>query len=310
MLTKNIVMSRKLKLLSVIIFVVVIFFVFVYASAFIERNKILSRNDFSSISDYSLAKDISQQGSIIERKSFIGNITRLLGVSDRAKSTLFLDWIKAFESKHIERLLSEKNYTDAKSFLNETQNGLKDTSIFLAFSNYEKKYFQELVEDNITTNLNWSYDINEIYVPAEHETKFHQDFFGDWYSVTRKSGGDYNYSDYDGAYLSLKIINNFYAIDIFGNITVTAKESRGEGIAGASESFFDMIGTVVAVAITGNTEWALKSIWDKSTQTTVKNIQVKPQETIYHSGKVPLQHNKFEEGYTPKISFQLWTANL
>ncbi len=244
-------------------------------------------------------------------------------LSSRAKTKKLVKFIKEYELYKINQLLESNSYKDARNFHEQStlyyENNEKANSMFLK---YEIRNFDELKDEYIEKNLEWSYDIDDIYVPKEYKTTWNRDFFGEWYSTTYQSGGGYSYSDFTGAYLYLVVENNFISLDIKGDVIVTAKEKTSVGdvvggglgalawgaMAGLATQFFGGSTEESNAAFMAGAKLGSQELWDKERNTTVKNIVVKASNKSRQNGRVSLRGKEFEEDHTPKIKNTVWSV--
>ena len=231
-----------------------------------------------------------------------------------------LNIVKRYDIHEVQRLLSENSYENAKSFAKKSLSGINSSNIQALFKKYETSNFYKLKNKYIKCKLTWDYDYRDLYVPPEYETTWHQDFFGDWYSITHQAGGDYTFTDYEGAYLHLKVENNFITINIKGDVRVAAKEetSAGDILGGIGGGLLGgLIGSIAAEVMGGDTDEqnaaflagaavGSQSLWDKERATTLENIKVEAKGTVHHTGRVPLQGKQFACGHEPEIEEMDW----
>lgn len=319
--------NRILKRIGWSLGILLILFTTIYLEQIIEIKLFLNNNSYESVNkdEYYYAKDLYDYGGFLDRNTFIGEIMQSIDLDDRGDKNSLQNWIENWEYEKseqeytkIKELLEQEDYYGAKNLLYSSMEGLDNSNIYSSFKDYETENFEELKESLIETELDWDYSYSSIDVPAQYETRWNQDFFGDWYSITTKSSDSYSYNEYNGAYLSLKVKNSFLVVNINGKVVVEAREKTtagdvGTGIVGGlltaalfstASRVFD-VGDPDDAALIG-LGLGSSTIWDKERSTTIRNISIKPKNTIYHTGFVELKGKTFASGQTPKISYTVW----
>jgi len=193
------------------------------------------------------------------------------------------------------------NYSNARRFYKKGVIEMNDLDIKLIFYAYEKRNFDSLKDKYIVETLEWSYDKKNVHVPTSYEHRLEKDFFGDWYVSTRVSQSAHDYTDYDGAYLHLTVQNKFLALEVIGDVGVSAKEYRD-----SYDKFSQGLGMMFWGALFGKSGVdMIAKTHDR--ETSINSIVVEASNEAHQVGKISLLSKRFEDGQEPKISWKSWS---
>ena len=212
-------------------------------------------------------------------------------LSGRWSSTL-----QAYELNSLEALLAVDDYEGARELVLASVSGKDEPAIFSALLDYERDNFEDLRARYLEVEFDWSYDAYRVNIPQYMRPYIDRDFFSTFLPYEELRLRRYKPAGYDGIFLSLRLSNDFLALNPTGELSFKAEGNR------------DLKGTLKSIARTAMS--GVSGIVDKSIETAVdvwngrdlpkvSKLRAPPQTTAWHIGKA------FKPGKGFKVEPQL-----
>ena len=212
--------------------------------------------------------------------------------------------VSAYELEQLSQLLGNDEYEAARSFALDSVFALSDARITELIRGYESEQFDDLRDQYLKVDFDWSYDAYRLSIPGYMRPYIDKDFFSVFLPYREVSLRRYKPASYDGVFLALKLSNDFLVLQPVGSISFEAKGKSD--IKGTLKSIASTVMSGVGGMVDKGIEVAV-DVWNGTEPPRVLRLTTPPRTSAWHIGKAFKPAKGFE--LEPKMVQQDWQSS-